>query len=125
MFTKFNAQGKYELLVTAPELSTRPAYVYEDGKRTTRQRIHAGKKVFRLVGVVPMVSGEVVADGYVYVLSESVPTVHVGKILPLQGEISVRAARGFGLTCSIVGDLVATDGADFTLEGEDETADDE
>lgn len=115
MLTKFNTQGTFSLLVTAAELKTRPAFIYKDGAKTTEQRTHNGKPVFRLLGALPLINGEVVPDGFTYVTSENVPSVAVGQVLDFTGEISLRAARGFGLTCSLVGALTS-EKDEFSLE---------
>lgn len=113
-FTKFNSTGTFSLLVTGNKLETSPAFVYENGKKTDNQRVHKGKKIYRLRGALPLISGEVVPDGFIYLTSASVPEVKVGKIIEFSGEISVRAAKGFGLTCSLVGALNSED-AEFSL----------
>lgn len=122
MLTKFYAVGTYDLLSTGNKLEARPAYVYKDGQRTNElRRDHQGRIIRRLVGALPLIDGEVVADGYVYVTNddETFPAVSVGSVVTVRGGISVRAARGFGLTVTVVGEVVdQEDGDGFTLSTE-------
>lgn len=113
--TKFTSVGTFSLLATANELKISPAFVYENGKKTDAQRKFKGQKIFRLRGALPLINGEVVPDGFVYVTSENVPNVQVGQVFTLEGEISVRAAKGFGLTCSLIGALTS-ENDEFSLE---------
>lgn len=115
MLTKYEVKGTFSLLATASELEARPAYVYKDGKKTDAQRTWRGQPVYRLRGALPLIKGEIVPEGFIYVTSENVPSVSVGQVLTLEGEISLRAARKFGLTCSLVGSLTSENG-DFSLE---------
>lgn len=112
--TKFTSVGTFSLLATANELKISPAFVYENGKKTDAQRKFKGQKIFRLRGALPLISGEVVPDGFVYLTSEDIPKVQVGEVFKLEGEISVRAAKGFGLTCSLIGALTSEDN-EFSL----------
>lgn len=109
MLTTYQDQARFSLLVTAPELKAVPAFVYKDGQKTSEQRRYHDKPVYRLRGVLPLVHGEVLPEGSVYVTSEHVPAVSVGDVLTIDGRISIRAAKGFGLTGSIVGELVHAD----------------
>lgn len=113
--TKFTCPGVFSLLATANKLEVSPAYVYENGRKTDKQRTFNKQPVFRLRGALPLIGGEVVPDGFVYVTSEDVPSVEIGNVLDFSGEISVRAAKGFGLTCSLIGALTSENN-EFSLE---------
>lgn len=115
MLTKYQVKGTFSLLSTASELQALPAYVYKDGKKTTEQRRYQGQPVYRLRGALPLIDGEVVPDGFIYVTSENVPKTSVAQVLTLEGEISLRAAKKFGLTCSLVGSLTS-ENESFSLE---------
>lgn len=115
MLTKYQVKGTFSLLSTTSSLQATPAYVYKDGKKTDQVRTWRGQPIYRLRGALPLIDGEVVPDGFIYVTSENVPTVSVAQVLTLEGEISLRAARGFGLTCSLVGSLTS-ENEDFSLE---------
>ena len=115
MLTKYQVSGTFSLLSTASSLQALPAYVYKNGKKTDEQRTWRGHPVYRLRGALPLIDGEVVPDGFIYVTSENLPPVSVAQVLTLEGEISLRAAKGFGLTCSLVGSLTS-ENEGFSLE---------
>lgn len=98
--------GPHTVLCTGETISTRPAYEYEDGKRTNEQkRDDQGKLLFSLRGAVPLVAGEVVADGSVHIAQEiKSASVEPGQIFGVeQGVFKVRAAEKFGLTGTLTG----------------------
>lgn len=105
--TSLPVPGTHSVLCTGDTISTRPAYEYdEDGNKTNQQkRDEQGKKLFSLRGAVPLVAGEVVADGSVHIAQEiDNATVRPGQIFGVdQGIFTVRAARGFGLTGTLRG----------------------
>ena len=115
MLTKYQVKGTFSLLSTASELQALPAYVYKNGKKTDEQRTWRGQPIYRLRGALPLIDGEVIPDGFIYVTSENVPPVSVAQVLTLEGEISLRAAKKFGLTCSLVGSLTS-ENESFSLE---------
>ena len=110
MLTKYQAKGLFIVLVTGA-LEAVPALVYKNGQKTNEQRTWKEQPIYRLKGVLPLVHGEVLADGYVYVTDspESIAAVatetSAGKLLELEGTIQLRAAKGFGLTGSLFGTL--------------------
>ena len=105
--TSLPVPGTHSVLCTGDTISTRPAYEYdEDGNKTNQQkRDDQGKPLFSLRGAVPLVAGEVVADGSIHLAQEiDSATVRPGQIFTVeQAVFTVRAARGFGLTGTLRG----------------------
>lgn len=105
--TSLPVPGSHSVLCTGDTISTGPAWEYDDdGKKTNTQRVdEQGKPLFSVRGVVPLVAGQVVADGSVHITGEIAPTrVRPGQIYAMEdGVFHVRAARGFGLTGTLRG----------------------
>lgn len=119
MFTTFKASGNFSALVTGKNLETAPAYVYKDGRKTSDIRTHRGQPLYRLRGALPLIDGEVLPDGFIYVTDAAVPDVAPGQILAFTGMLAIRAAKGFGLTGTLFGSLHSeneTENKEFSLE---------
>lgn len=105
--TSVPAPGEHSVLCTSDEISTAPAWEYDEhGNKTNTQRTNEqGKKIFSVRGVVPLIRGEVVPDGSVHITGEITPTrVRPGQIYAMEdGVFHVRAAKGFGLTGTLRG----------------------
>ena len=120
MLTRYQANGIFTVLVTG-EMEAVPAFVYKDGQKTNEQRTWKNQALYRLKGVLPLVHGEAIPDGYIYVtdspssVAEIVSQVSVGQLLELTGTIQLRAAKGFGLTGSIFGSL-SSENIEFSLD---------
>lgn len=114
--TSISVPGPHSVLCTGDTISTRPAYEYdEDGNKTNQQkRDDQGKPLFSLRGAVPLVAGEVVADGSIHLAQEiESATVRPGQIFSVdQAVFHVRAARGFGLTGTLRGVRLARAGGE-------------
>lgn len=131
MFTNFDTSQFFDAPALLPvgaasrraAVSTSPAAEYVDGQKTGKQRTWNGKKVWRLKGVYALMNDDIVQDSYVYVTSPNVPDFPPKADLIISGHVSVRSAKGFGLACSVVGELVGYDDGEgvvyfdgFTLE---------
>lgn len=104
--TSLSAPGTYFVLCTGESIWTQPAYEYENGKRTNeRKRDGQGNPLFSVRGAVPLVEGELVADGSIHLAQEiKSATVEPGQRFGVdQGIFKVRAAEKFGLTGTLTG----------------------
>lgn len=113
--TSLAVPGQHSVLCTGESISTSPAYEYEDGERTNEQkRDEQGNKLFSLRGAVPLVAGEVVADGSIHLAQEiDSATVRPGQIFAVEkGVFTVRAAKKFGLTGTLRGVRLARAGGE-------------
>lgn len=108
--------GQYSVLCTGDTIHSTPAWEYDDdGNKTNTQRTNdEGKKLFSLRGAVPLVRGEVIADGSVHVTQQiESAQVRPGQIFGVeQGVFHVRAGRGFGLTGTLRGGRLIKPGDD-------------
>lgn len=112
--TSLPVPGQHQVLCTGDSISTRPAMEYDDdgNKTKVQKRNDQGKLLFSLRGAVPLVAGEVVADGSVHLAQEiDSATVRPGQIFAVdQSVFTVRAAQGFGLTGTLRGLRLAKNG---------------
>lgn len=120
MLTKYQSPGLFTILVTG-ELEAAPSFVYKDGQKTTEPRTWKNQPIYRLKGALPLVHGEVIPDGYIYVtdtpafVADMAGKSSVGQLLELDGIIQLRAAKGFGLTGTIFGSL-SSENIEFNLD---------
>lgn len=106
MLTTISVHGKSKILVVSNKISLTPAYEYVDGKKTEhRRKTKQGQPLFKLKGALPLVDGEVLSDGTIFLTSDVLPNVSVGQVLDFEGVARVRAAKGFGLTATLEGRL--------------------
>lgn len=106
MLTTVSIYGKSQILVVSNKLSISPAYEYADGTKTERRRKDKkGNPLFRLKGALPLIDGEVLPDGTIFLTSDALPDVSVGQVLEFEGKARIRAAKGFGLTATLEGRL--------------------
>lgn len=114
--TSLPIPGQHSVLCTGDSIWTQPAMEYDDdGNKTKEQkRDDEGNKLFSLRGAVPLVAGEVVADGSIHLAQEidSAP-VRPGQIFAVEkGVFTVRAAKKFGLTGTLRGVRLARAGGE-------------
>lgn len=113
--TSLPVPGSHSVLCTGDTISTTPAMEYDDGQATKNQkRDDQGKPLFSVRGVVPLVAGQVVADGSVHITQQiESAQVRPGQIFGVeQGVFHVRAGRGFGLTGTLRGGRLIKPGDD-------------
>lgn len=112
--TSLSVPGQHQVLCTGDAISTRPAMEYDDdgNKTKVQKRDDQGKLLFSLRGALPLIDGEVVADGSIHLAQEiDSAKVRPGQIFGIeQGIFTVRAARGFGLTGTLRGLRLAKNG---------------
>lgn len=112
MLTTISITGKAKILVVANKLTLHPAYEYAEGQKTERRRKDKrGNPLFRLKGALPLVDGEVLPDGTIFLTSDVLPEVALGQVLEFEGTARIRAAKGFGLTATLEGRLKEPDEA--------------
>ena len=92
--------GDFHIMAIASQIETVPAYEYEDGKKTDRQRRNsAGQPLFSLRGCAPFVGGELISDGTVHLTSAiEKKSVRPGALFPVKGTFTPRPATGWGMT---------------------------
>lgn len=121
MLTTISISGKAKILAISNELTLTPAYEYVDGKKTERRRKDKrGNPLFRLRGALPLVDGELLPDGTIFLNSDYLPKtpISIGQVMEFEGIARIRAAKGFGLTATLEGSLKKT--PDFNLELQEE-----
>lgn len=115
MLTTISISGKAKILAVSNKLTLSPAYEYVDGQKTQRRRKDKrGNELFRLKGALPLVDGELLPDGTIFLTSDILPEVSVGQVLEFEGIARIRAAKGFGLTATLEGKIKDSD-ASFQL----------
>ena len=104
MLTSISIKGRAKVLVIG-KLSTSPAFAYKDGKKTSEpRRAKNGAVLVRLRGAIPIIDGEPLPDGSIFVEKNSpLPAATMAEVLRFQGEARVRPAHGIGLTATLEG----------------------
>lgn len=97
--TSLTIPGHFLALATSAEISSVPAWEYADGRRTDVQRSDEhGRPLFSVKGLVPVIDGEMVADGSVHTTIPVNRETSLGEVVEVAGKFIARAASGFGLT---------------------------
>lgn len=117
--TSLTIPGTFTVLATSDEISSVPAWEYADGKRTDTQRTDdQGRALFSVKGLVPIIAGEMVADGSIHTVAPINTSTSLGQVYEVEGRFIARAASGFGLTGTLRIEQWDTDenGVDSLLE---------
>lgn len=110
MLTSISIKGRAKVLVIG-KLYTSKSFAYKGGEKTNEpRRAKNGEILVRLRGAIPVIDGEPVPDGSIFVEKNvPLPAAKMGEILRFQGEARVRPTRGINLTATLEGTVEKMD----------------